>query len=75
MQFNISEAERNFSQLIQMVLKGEEVVIARNNQPLVRLQALTHPTSKRQLGSLQGLVKSVSADFDEPLEDFNNYMG
>lgn len=75
MQFNISEAERNFSQLIKMALEGEEVVITRNNQPLLRLQALTDPTSKRQLGSLQGLVKSISADFDLPLEDFNNYIG
>ena len=75
MQFNISEAERNFSQLIKMALEGEEVVITRNNQPLLRLQALTDPTSKRQLGSLQGLVKSISADFDLPMEDFNNYIG
>lgn len=68
MQFNTSEAERHFSQLIQMALDGEDVVIALNNQPVVRLKTLARPTSKRQLGSLNGLVKSVSADFDEPLE-------
>lgn len=76
MQFNISEAERNFSQLIQMALDGEEVVIAWRDQPVVRLQALPcPPPSKRQLGSLQGLVKSVSSNSDAPLENFNNYMG
>jgi len=74
MQFNISEAERNFSQLIQMTLEGKEVVITHNNQPLVRLQALTHLMSKRQLGSLQGLVKSISSDFDDSLDDFQTYI-
>lgn len=74
MQFNISEAKRNLPHLIQMALDGEEVVITRSNQPVVRLQALARSTSKRQLGSLQGLVKSVSADSDAPLNDFQNYI-
>ena len=74
MQINIHEAKSNLSRLIQMALDGKEVVIARNNQPVVRLQALTRPPAKRKLGSLHGLVKSVSPDFDAPLEDFQDYM-
>jgi len=74
MQINIHEAKSNLSRLIQMALDGKEVVIARNNQPVVRLQALTRPPTKRKLGSLQGLVKSVSPDFDVPLDDFQDYM-
>lgn len=74
MQINIHEAKSNLSRLIQMALDGKEVVIARNNQPLVRLQALARSTSKRQLGSLQGLVKSVSVNFDNPLDDFQSYI-
>jgi antitoxin (DNA-binding transcriptional repressor) of toxin-antitoxin stability system len=74
MQFNTSEAERNLSFLIQVALEGEEVIITRNNQPVVRLQALSYSTSKRQLGSLHGLVKLVSADFDDPLDDFQTYI-
>lgn len=74
MQINIHEAKSNLSRLIQMALDGKEVVIARNNQPVVRLQAITRPPAKRKLGSLKGLVKSVSPDFDAPLEDFQDYM-
>lgn len=29
---------------------------------------------KRQLGTMPGLVKYMAPDFDEPLEDFNEYM-
>lgn len=43
MLFNISEAERNFSYLIQMALDGEDVVIKCDNQPVVRLEALKDP--------------------------------
>lgn len=74
MQINIHEAKSNLSRLIQMALDGKEVVIARNNQPVVRLQALIRPPAKRKLGSLHGLIKSVSPDFDAPLEDFQDYM-
>ena len=29
---------------------------------------------KRQLGTMPGLIKYMSPDFDEPLEDFKEYM-
>ena len=34
---NVSEAKTNLSKLIDMVYHGEEVVIAKNNLPLVEL--------------------------------------
>jgi prevent-host-death family protein len=74
MQVNIHEAKTQLSHLIQCVLNGEEVIIARNNQPVVRLQALTKRPAKRKLGSLHGLVKYIAVDFDAPLDDFQEYM-
>lgn len=74
MQVNIHEAKSQLSRLIQYALEGKDVVIARNNIPVVRLQALARPRTRRQLGALRGLVKSVSADFDAPLNDFEDYM-
>ena len=47
MQINIHEAKTNLSRLIQMVLDGKEVVITRNNQPVVRLQALRRSMTKK----------------------------
>ena len=74
MQVNIHEAKSQLSRLIQQSLDGEEVIIARNNHPVVRLQAIKPVSKKRELGSLRGLVKSIDADFNKPLDDFQDYM-
>ncbi len=74
MQVNIHKAKSDLSRLIQRSLNGEEVIIARNNEPVVRLQAIKRPVTKRNLGSLHGLVKSIPDDFDDPLDDFQGDM-
>lgn len=70
---NIHEAKTHLSRLIQEVLEGKEVIIAKKNKPLVKLVLMTEAKTKRQLGSAKDLI-SISEDFDEPLEDFKNYM-
>jgi len=74
MQVNINEAQSQLSRLIQYSLDGEEVIIARNNQPVVRLQAIKPPLLKRKLGALSGLIKSIDDDFNAPLDDFQDDM-
>jgi prevent-host-death family protein len=36
-QFNVHEAKTNFSQLLELVERGEEVIVARHGKPVVRL--------------------------------------
>ena len=36
-QFNVHEAKTNFSQLLEMVERGEEVIVARNGKPVAKL--------------------------------------
>ena len=50
---NISEAKTNLSKLIALVYRGEKVVIAKNNLPLVDL-IIHKPKGKRKLGLLAG---------------------
>lgn len=50
---NISEAKTNLSKLVAMVYRGEKVVIAKNNLPLVDL-VVHKPEGKRKLGLLAG---------------------
>ncbi|MFA7424671.1 MAG: type II toxin-antitoxin system prevent-host-death family antitoxin, partial [Desulfosarcinaceae bacterium] len=53
---NVSEAKANLSKLIDMVYHGEEVIIAKNNLPLVEL--VRHkPRQKRPLGLLAGKIR------------------
>ena len=74
MQVNIHEAKSQLSRLIQRTLEGEEIIIARNNKPVVRLQIIEQPRTKRQLGALRGIVLSTAPDFNAPLEDMADYM-
>ncbi len=46
---NVSEAKTNLSKLIDMVYHGQEVIIAKNNLPIVDL-VLHTPKGKRKLG-------------------------
>ena len=72
-QFNVVEAKSHLSDLLRKALRGEDVVIARDNKPLVRLVPLDRPLLRREPGSARGQVWMAS-DFDETLEDFEDYV-
>lgn len=65
---NIHDAKTNFSKLINKVLKGEDIIIARDGKPLVRLVAYSESINERHGGQLRGLL-NISDDFDAPLPD------
>jgi len=72
LQVNI-DAKTNLSKLIQMVISGEEVIIARGNKPVAKLTILDELKPKRKLGSAKGKIK-IADDFKAELEDFKDYM-
>ena len=39
--------------------------------PLIRLSPLSEALPKRRLGGAKDIVKHVSADFDDPIDDFD----
>ena len=74
-QINLAEAAKNLPELIEAAINGEEIVITKDEQPVVKLVPVP-PAKKRhpaKAGSAKGLV-IISDDFDEPLEDFKDYM-
>lgn len=71
---DVAQAKRQFEQLLEQVFRGEEVVITKDNRPVARLTALPpKKTRRRQFGSVRGEIW-MSDDFDEPLDDFQEYM-
>ena len=66
---NVSEAKANLSKLIDMAYHGEEVIIAKNNLPLVELVA-HKPRAKRRLGLLKGQI-DIPDDFMDEDEEIN----
>ncbi len=65
---NVHTAKTHLSRLIEQACAGEEVVIARNNRPLVKLVPIQPALPKRQRGSLEGQVVVPDSFFD-PLPD------
>jgi len=65
---NIHDAKTQFSKFINQALKGEEIIIARDGQPLIRLVPYTEETQIRKGGQFEGLIQ-ISDDFDAPLPD------
>jgi prevent-host-death family protein len=69
-QYNVAEAKAHFSTLVRQALRGEDVVIARDNKPLLRLVPVG--VTSRAPGSAKGRVMTTG-DFDAPLEDLADY--
>ena len=66
---NVSKAKTNLSKLIDMAYHGEEVIISKNNLPLVELVA-HKPKAKRKLGLLAGQI-NIPDDFMDEDEEIN----
>jgi len=74
LQVNIHEAKTQLSKLIQAAVNGKQVIIARGNKPIVRLEVLPDARSHRKIGNAKGLILSMADDFDRPHDDFKDYM-
>ena len=72
-QVNIEEAKTHLPDLIDAAVNGEEVVIAKDERHLVKLVPVARAKPRPQFGSARGLI-TMSDDFDQPLEDFAEYM-
>jgi prevent-host-death family protein len=64
----IHEAKTNLSRLIQKACRGEEIVISRGPDPVVRLVPIAAAKGRRKLGFLKGQLV-VGPEFFEPLPE------
>ena len=75
----IDNAETQFRELIDAALRGEDVVITPESDLDERVIKLVVVPSQdrpafRKAGSAKGEIW-ISDDFDEPLEEFKEYVG
>ncbi|MEG3180656.1 type II toxin-antitoxin system Phd/YefM family antitoxin [Sphingomonas sp. LT1P40] len=67
---SVHEAKTHLSRLIERVLAGEEVVISRNKEPVVRLVREAPPkTNVRRIGTMKGRLGELSDEAMAPLPD------
>jgi prevent-host-death family protein len=65
---NVHAAKTNLSRLIEQACAGEEVIIARNSEPVVKLVPVGLCRPRRVFGSMRGEF-TVPPEFFEPLPD------
>jgi antitoxin (DNA-binding transcriptional repressor) of toxin-antitoxin stability system len=64
----VEEAGARLLELIDLAEQGEEVVIAYEDQPKVKLVPIRPAPQKRVFGQHRGKIR-MRADFDEPLPE------
>lgn len=65
---NIHYAKTHLSRLLERVLLGEEITIAKAGKPVARLVPLRPSPHRRIPGTARGKI-SMADDFDAPLPD------
>lgn len=70
---NLHEAKTNLSKLVDMVIKGEKVVICKAGTPVAELIPFKKEVKPRKPGLLKGKIK-ISKNFDDPLPEFEDYV-
>jgi antitoxin (DNA-binding transcriptional repressor) of toxin-antitoxin stability system len=65
---DIDEAQTRLPALIEAAARGEDIIISRDDKPLVRLEAIKPMSKLRGLGSMKGKIW-IADDFDAPLPE------
>ena len=72
----LQEAEGQLLHLIQRVRQGDEIIITSDSKPIAKLVSMPEEPLQKpyaRFGSGKGVFR-MAPDFDEPLEDFKEYM-
>ena len=71
---SIREAQSRLPDLIHNLTPGSVLVITENNEPVAKLARTASTTQwPCQAGSAKGKIR-MAPDFDEPLEEFEEYL-
>jgi prevent-host-death family protein len=65
---NMHQAKSSLSRLVERALAGEDVVIARNGEPLVKLVPISQLRKQRVPGRYTGKIR-IAPDCFEPMSE------
>jgi len=71
---DIQDAQARLAQLVERALRGEDVVIARDGTPVVRLAPIQADPPRRPGGQWRGRV-TIAEDFDSLPQDIAEAFG
>ncbi|MBL1209719.1 type II toxin-antitoxin system prevent-host-death family antitoxin [Geminocystis sp. GBBB08] len=70
----IDQAVLHINQLLEIVAKGKDIIITKNYQPLVKLSSIKQEKKRSPLFGSDKDIIAISDDFDQPLDDFQEYI-
>ena len=70
---DLKQAQSHLEELVREAARGEEVILTREGQPVAKIIPVMQRIARRRFGSARGLIR-MRSDFDEPLEDFRDYL-
>jgi prevent-host-death family protein len=65
---NIHDAKTHLSKLLQRVIAGEEILIAKSGKPIAKIIPFEQHPEPRTPGSAEGKIW-IAPDFNDPLPD------
>ncbi len=71
---NISEAKAKFSDVVERVLHGEDIIVTRMGRPVVKITRYRPAQEHRRLGLFEGQIE-LAEDFDEWPDDVARSLG
>jgi antitoxin (DNA-binding transcriptional repressor) of toxin-antitoxin stability system len=71
--YSLQEAQDHLQQLIADARHGKTILILDEDEGAVQLVPVAMTPKPRRAGSARGKIK-MAADFDAPLDDFDEYM-
>lgn len=72
-QVGVFDGKAQFSALIDAAEHGETIIITKRGKPVAQIVPVPSHKPSDAFGMDRGLV-TIAADFNEPLEDFEDYV-
>jgi prevent-host-death family protein len=71
---NLTDAKAHFSEVINQVIAGEDVIIERMGQPVVRMSHYDSAKVGKRIGLMAGQA-TIPDDFDEWSDEEASFLG
>jgi prevent-host-death family protein len=72
--YSVTEAKAKFSQVIESVLQGEEVIVTKMGKPAVKISSYEPIVDNKRLGLMKGKA-TIPDDFGEWTEEEAKLLG
>ncbi len=71
---NLTEAKSKFSDVVERVTQGEEIIVTKMGKPVVKMTRFESDMAHQRLGLFSEQIQ-ISNDFDEWPDDFAKELG